>query len=88
VIEGIGDRVLGPASRSRTSGTRFTNRVIVQSNGEIDEEKVAEVEESRSRAGEDPVGAHLPVGGQGVCIRCYGRHLARGHAVNLGRRSA
>jgi DNA-directed RNA polymerase subunit beta' len=82
VIEGIGDRVLGRVALEDIRDP-FSNRVIIQSNEEIDEEKVAEIED----AGLERVKIRSVLtcqSRQGVCIRCYGRDLARGHMVNLG----
>src|SRR5207245_4438554 len=61
----------------------FSNRVIVQANEEIVEEKVAEIED----AGLERVKLRAALtcqSRQGVCVKCYGRDLARGHMVNLG----
>src|SRR5438552_14526793 len=82
VIEGIGDRVLGRVGLEDIRDP-FSNRVIVQANEEIDEDKVAEIEE----AGLERVKIRSVLtcqSRQGVCDRCYGRDLARGHMVNLG----
>src|SRR5689334_18038696 len=82
VIEGIGDRVLGRVALEDIRDP-FSNRVIVQSNEEINEEKVAEIED----AGIERVKIRSVLtcqSRQGVCVRCYGRDLARGHMVNLG----
>src|SRR5881296_3035338 len=82
VIEGIGDRVLGRVALEDIRDP-FSNRVIVQANEEIDEDKVAEIEE----AGLERVKIRSVLtcqSRQGVCVRCYGRDLARGHMVNLG----
>src|SRR5436853_1713207 len=82
VIEGIGDRVLGRVGLEDIRDP-FSNRVIVQANEEIDEDKVAEIED----AGLERVKIRSVLtcqSRQGVCVRCYGRDLARGHMVNLG----
>src|SRR3989475_2001310 len=82
VIEGIGDRVLGRVGLEDIRDP-FSNRVIVQANEEIDEDKVAEIEE----AGLERVKIRSVLtcqSRQGVCVRCYGRGLARGHMVTLG----
>src|SRR2546426_11613405 len=82
VIEGIGDRVLGRVALEDIRDP-FSNRVIVQANEEIDEQKVAEIED----AGLERVKIRSVLtcqSRQGVCIKCYGRDLARGHMVNLG----
>src|SRR2546428_5486679 len=81
VIEGIGDRVLGRVALEDIRDP-FSNRVIVQANGEIDEEKVTEIEE----AGLERVKIRSVLtcqSRQGVCVKCYGRDLARGPMANL-----
>src|SRR5437867_4311733 len=81
VIEGIGDRVLGRVALEDIRDP-FSNRVIAQSNEEIDGDKVAEIED----AGLERVKIRSVLtcqSRQGVCIKCYGRDLARGHMVNL-----
>jgi DNA-directed RNA polymerase subunit beta' len=82
VIEGLGDRVLGRVALEDIRDP-FTNQVIVHSNEEIDEDRVARIED----AGLERVKIRSVLtcqSRQGVCIRCYGRDLARGHMVNLG----
>jgi DNA-directed RNA polymerase subunit beta' len=82
VIEGLGDRVLG---RTALEDIRdpFTGNVIVHANQEIDEAKVAAIED----AGLERVKIRSVLtcqSRQGVCVQCYARDLARGHMVNLG----
>src|SRR5205809_5280354 len=82
VIEGLGDRVLGRVALEDIRDP-FTNTIIVQANDEIDEPKVAAIEE----AGLERVKIRSVLtcqSRQGVCMQCYGRDLARGHMVNLG----
>src|SRR5881296_1504028 len=82
VIEGLGDRVLGRVALEDIRDP-FTNDVIVHANDEIDEAKVAAIEE----AGLERVKIRSVLtcqSRQGVCMQCYGRDLARGHLVNLG----
>jgi DNA-directed RNA polymerase subunit beta' len=82
IIEGLGDRVLGRVALEDIRDP-FTGEVLVNSNDEIDEDKVREIEES----GLERVKIRSVLTCQsrrGVCIRCYGRDLARGHMVNLG----
>src|SRR5438874_443339 len=82
VIEGIGDRVLGRVALEDIRDP-FSNRVIVQANEEINEDKVAEIED----AGLERVKIRSVLTCQsrhGVCGMCYGRDLARGHIVNMG----
>src|SRR5256885_17217819 len=82
VIEGLGDRVLGRVALEDIRDP-FTNDVIVHANDEIDEPKVAAIEE----AGLERVKIRSVLtcqSRQGGCMQCYGRDLARGHLVNLG----
>jgi DNA-directed RNA polymerase subunit beta' len=82
VIEGLGDRVLGRVALEDIRDP-FTSAVIVHANEEIDEARVARIED----AGLERVKIRSVLtcqSRQGVCIRCYGRDLARGHMVNLG----
>ena len=82
VIEGLGDRVLGRVALEDIRDP-FTGAVIVRANEEIDESKVALIED----AGLERVKIRSVLtcqSRQGVCGRCYGRDLARGHMVNMG----
>ena len=82
VIEALGDRVLGRVALEDIRDP-FSDEMIVHANQEIDEELERRVEE----AGLERVKIRSVLtcqSRQGVCIRCYGRDLARGHMVNLG----
>jgi len=82
VIEGLGDRVLGRVALEDIRDP-FTGNVIVHANDEIDEARVAAIED----AGLERVKIRSVLtcqARQGVCAQCYGRDLARGHLVNLG----
>ena len=82
VIEGLGDRVLGRVALEDIRDP-FTGNVIVHANQEIDESRVADIED----AGLERVKIRSVLTCQsrrGVCVKCYGRDLARGHMVNLG----
>jgi DNA-directed RNA polymerase subunit beta' len=82
IIEGLGDRVLGRVALEDIRDP-FTDEVMVRANQEINEDKVHAIEES----GLERVKIRSVLtcqSRQGVCIRCYGRDLARGHMVNLG----
>ncbi len=82
VIEGLGDRVLGRVALEEIHDP-FNNDVLVPASEEIDEDLVKRIEES----GLERVKIRSVLtcqSRQGVCIRCYGRDLARGHMVNLG----
>src|SRR5205807_8224672 len=61
----------------------FTNDVLVHANEMADEDKVKEIED----AGVEHVKIRSVLtcqSRQGVCVKCYGRDLGRGHQVNLG----
>jgi DNA-directed RNA polymerase subunit beta' len=82
IIEGLGDRVLGRVALEDIRDP-FTNQVLVHANEMIDEDKVAEIEE----AGLERVKIRSVLtcqSRQGVCVKCYGRDLGRGHLVNMG----
>ncbi|GIW40123.1 MAG: DNA-directed RNA polymerase subunit beta' [Candidatus Binatia bacterium] len=82
VIEGLGARVLGRVALEDIHDP-FTGEVIVRANEEIDEEKVRLIEEAALE--KVKIRSVLTCQSKrGVCVRCYGRDLARGHMVNLG----
>jgi DNA-directed RNA polymerase subunit beta' len=82
VIEHIGDRILGRVALEDILDP-VTDEVLVPANIEIDENLVAKIEES----GLEKVKIRSVLTCQsrrGICAKCYGRDLARGHLVNLG----
>ncbi len=82
VIEQIGDRILGRVALDDILDP-VTDEVLVPANTEIDETLVAKIEE----AGLEKVKIRSVLTCQskrGICAKCYGRDLARGHLVNLG----
>jgi DNA-directed RNA polymerase subunit beta' len=82
IIEGLGDRVLGRVALDEIRDP-FTNEVLVRANEMIDEDKVAAIED----AGVEMVKIRSVLtcqSRQGVCVKCYGRDLGRGHQVNMG----
>ena len=82
IIESLGDRVLGRVALEDIYDP-YSDALLVEANAEIDEEKVVELEE----ANVDHVRIRSVLTCQstrGVCCKCYGRDLARGHVVNLG----
>jgi len=82
IIEGLGDRVLGRVALEDIRDP-FTDSVLVHANEEIDEDKVQAIEDSPLERVK--IRSVLTCQSrQGVCVRCYGRDLARGHMVNLG----
>jgi DNA-directed RNA polymerase subunit beta' len=82
VIESIGERLLGRVALEDVRD-RYEDRVLVSAGDEITEEKVRLIEE----AGIDEVMIRSVLTCEtrhGVCVKCYGRDLARGEMVNLG----
>ena len=82
VIEPIGDRILGRVALDDILDP-ITGEVLVEGNTEIDETLVRKVED----AGLEKVKIRSVLTCQskrGICAKCYGRDLARGHIVNLG----
>src|SRR5882762_7683748 len=82
IIEGLGDRVLGRVALEDIRDA-FTGEVLVTANEMIDEDKVKRIEE----AGVERIKIRSVLtcqSRQGVCVKCYGRDLGRGHLVNLG----
>jgi DNA-directed RNA polymerase subunit beta' len=82
IIEALGDRVLGRVALEDVHDP-FTNEVLVRANEMIDEDKVKNIED----AGIERIKIRSVLTCQsrrGVCVRCYGRDLGRGHLVDLG----
>jgi DNA-directed RNA polymerase subunit beta' len=82
IIEALGDRVLGRVALEDVHDP-FTSEVLVRANEMIDEDKVRRVED----AGIERIKIRSVLTCQsrrGVCVRCYGRDLGRGHLVDLG----
>ncbi len=82
VVEGLGERILGRVT-SKDVLVPGTNATLIPAGTLIDEAKVREIEE----AGVDEVWVRSPISCEsrwGVCSKCYGRDLARGHQVNVG----
>ncbi len=82
VIERLGDRILGRVALEDIRDP-YTDEILVRANEEIDEDKVALIEDK----GIDRVWIRSALTCQsprGICAMCYGRDLARGHLVNVG----
>ncbi len=82
IIEPLGERILGRVALEDISDP-FTEETIVQANEEIDEKLVEKIE----NAGIERVKIRSVLtcrSRRGVCMRCYGRDLARGQLVNIG----
>jgi len=82
IIETAGERVLGRVALEDIKDP-FTNEVLVKSNQEIDEALLERID----RAGIEKVKIRSVLSCRsrhGICAKCYGRDLARGHLVNIG----
>lgn len=82
IIQPIGDRLLGRTALKDILDP-YTNKVVVPANHEFTESDVKKIEE----LGIDKVAIRSALtcqSNRGVCIRCYGRDLARGATVNMG----
>jgi DNA-directed RNA polymerase subunit beta' len=82
IIEHIGDRILGRVALDDILDP-VTGDVLVPANEEIDETLVAKIE----AAGLEKVKIRSVLtceSRRGICAKCYGRDLARGHLVNRG----
>ncbi|MCB0412796.1 MAG: DNA-directed RNA polymerase subunit beta' [Bdellovibrionales bacterium] len=82
IIQGLGDRILGRTTLEDVVD-HFTGNVVVPANEEITEEYVKRIED----LGIDEVAIRSALTcntKRGVCVKCYGRDLARGNTVNLG----
>jgi DNA-directed RNA polymerase subunit beta' len=80
-IEPIGERLLGRVALVEVRDQ--SDKLLVAAGEEIDEEKVRAIEES----GVQKVVIRSVLtceAKRGVCVKCYGRDLARGEMVNLG----
>jgi DNA-directed RNA polymerase subunit beta' len=82
IIEPIGERILGRVVLEDVVDT-FTSDVLVRANEEIDEDKVKKIED----AGIEKVKIRSVLtcrSTRGICVKCYGRDLARGKMVEMG----
>lgn len=82
VVESLGDRILG---RTPLNDVRdpVTDELLCEAGVIMDEEAVARIEESNveTMVIRSPLTCETE---RGVCIKCYGRDLARGSAVTTG----
>jgi DNA-directed RNA polymerase subunit beta' len=82
IIEPIGERILGRVALEDIADP-FTEEVIIKANEEIDEKFVEKIE----NAGLEKVKIRSVLtcrSKRGVCVKCYGRDLARGQMVSIG----
>jgi DNA-directed RNA polymerase subunit beta' len=80
VVEALRDRVLG---RVTAENLYKHDKLVVEAGTLLDERLVAKLDE----VGIDQVKVRSPITCEtryGVCAKCYGRDLARGHLVNVG----
>ncbi|MGE4132295.1 MAG: DNA-directed RNA polymerase subunit beta' [Bdellovibrionales bacterium] len=82
IIQPLGDRVLGRTALEDVVDP-YTNEIICKANDEINERVVKKIDE----VGIEKVMIRSTLTcktRRGVCVKCYGRDLARGITVNLG----
>ena len=82
IVQNLSDRVLGRVI-SQPIKDRENKKVILKKGTLIDEDNVTLIEEH----GVDAISIRNPVTcetNHGLCIKCYGRDLARGHIVDIG----
>jgi len=82
VVESLGERILGRVTMESIS-TPSTGAQIVAVSEMIDENSVAKIEDSGVHSVK--IRSVLTCKARrGICSKCYGRDLARGHVVNIG----
>jgi DNA-directed RNA polymerase subunit beta' len=82
VIQAIGDRILGRVAMEDIVDP-YTNEIIIHQNDEVTEDVVKKLDEAAIER--VPIRSVLTCKSRrGVCLKCYGRDLARGSMVNLG----
>ncbi len=83
VVVPLGDRVLGRVTARAAYTPTDKDNAVVEAGTLLDEKAV----ESLERAGVDEVWVRSAITCEtrhGICSKCYGRDLARGHQVNVG----
>ena len=82
VIQPLGDRILGRIALEAVIDP-YTKEVLVPANGEINEAEVIRIEEL---AIEQVIIRSVLTckTRRGICVKCYGRDLARGATTNMG----
>ncbi len=82
IIQALGDRILGRTALADIIDP-YTNQVLVRAGQELTEANINKIDE----LGIEKVqirSALVCKAKRGVCVKCYGRDLARGNTVNLG----
>ncbi len=82
IIQPLGDRILGRVALQEIVDP-FSQQVFVHANEEITEEAIAKIDDSGIESVEIRSVLTCRIR-RGVCVKCYGRDLARGSMVNLG----
>ena len=82
IIQGLGDRILGRTALKDITDP-YTNAVLVHAGEEILEQHVKKIDQLSIEKVEIRSGLTCKTN-RGVCVKCYGRDLARGATVNLG----
>jgi DNA-directed RNA polymerase subunit beta' len=83
VVVPLGDRVLGRVTARDVFTPTDKENAVVAAGSLLDEKTIETVE----RAGVDEIWVRSAIScdtKHGVCAKCYGRDLARGHLVNVG----
>ena len=83
VVVPLGDRVLGRVTARAAFTPTDKDNAVVEAGVLLDEKSV----EALERAGVDEVWVRSAITCEtrhGICSKCYGRDLARGHQVNVG----
>jgi len=83
VVVPLGDRVLGRVTARDAFTPTDKDNAVIQAGTLLDEKAV----ETLERAGVDEVWVRSAITCEtrhGICSKCYGRDLARGHEVNVG----
>jgi DNA-directed RNA polymerase subunit beta' len=81
LLPGLNERIIGRLAASNIVDPK-TGEIIVERNQEIDDKKAAQI----ATAGVKGVNVRSPLAcqaKQGVCQKCYGRDLARGHIIGM-----
>ncbi len=82
VIQALGERILGRVALEDVLDP-YTEEVLIKANQEVTEDTVKKLDE----AGIENINMRSVLtcrSKRGICVRCYGRDLARGSIVNLG----
>jgi DNA-directed RNA polymerase subunit beta' len=81
LLPNLSERIIGRLAASNIVDPK-TGEIIVERNQEVDDKKAAQI----AAAGIKSVNIRSPLtcqAKQGVCQRCYGRDLARGHIIGM-----